>query len=83
MKVLRKNDEFRRMPERGVADQKAIQSLISMGWNYSPKKAMKDFYKVEEKVKVRSEETSEPTVKAKTTAQERRSEEKKKITTKR
>ena len=58
MKVLRKNDEFRRMPEKGVADAKAIQSLISMGWNYSPKQAMKDYFKTAEKPapKVKEEE---------------------------
>jgi len=82
MKVLRKNDEFRRMPEKGVADQKAINMLLGMGWNYSPKKAMKDFYKVEEKVKVKPETSSEPSVKAKTIAKERRAEEQKKITKK-
>lgn len=78
MKVLKKNDEFRRMPERGVADQQAIKSLISMGWNYSPKKAMKDLYKAEDKVKIKSDEKTEAPAKVKTTAKERRSDEKKK-----
>ena len=61
MKVLRKNDDFKRMPERSVADRKAIDSFISMGWNYSPKRVMKDFYKDSDKPepKVKEEVVSE------------------------
>ena len=84
MKVLRKNDEFRRMPEKGVADAKAIQSLINMGWNYSPKQAMKDFNsgEVVKKKEVVEEVVSETETKVKTTAKERRAGDHKKISTK-
>ena len=86
MKVLRKNDEFRRMPEKGVVDAKAIQSLINMGWNYSPKKAMKDFTRGEvvkkKEVVEEVKNTVETVAKAKTTAKERRAGEQKKLTTK-
>lgn len=65
MKVLRKNDDFRRMPEKGVADAKAIQSLISMGWNYCAKQVMKDFFKTTDK--------PEPKVKEEVAVKEKKS----------
>jgi hypothetical protein len=55
MKILRKNDVFRKMPEKDVKDSLAIDSLINQGWNYSSKKAYKDSIKDIEPVKKNTE----------------------------
>lgn len=49
MKILRKKDDFKKMPDKSIEDVLKINSLIKDGWNYCPKKVYKDFYKVEEK----------------------------------
>lgn len=42
MKILRKNDEFRKMPERDITDVLAIKNLINQGWNYCAKSIYKE-----------------------------------------
>lgn len=58
MKILRKKDEFKKMPDKSVEDILAINAYIRQGWNYCPKKVYKDFYKTEEPVKPPKEETT-------------------------
>lgn len=56
MKILRKRDDFKKMPDRSVEDVLAINALIRQGWNYCPKKEYKDFYKTDEPVRPVREE---------------------------
>lgn len=49
MKILRKGDEFRKMPERSIEEVLIIKNLIYLGWNYCAKQVYKDFYKTVEK----------------------------------
>jgi len=68
MKILRRNDEFRKMPERSVKDAKIIDNLIGQGWNYSPKKAWKDSIKEIVSIKeIASDEKVDKVVKDKKT----------------
>jgi len=48
MKILRKKDEFKKMPDKTIEDVLSINKLINSGWNYCPKKEYKDFYRVVE-----------------------------------
>lgn len=61
MKILRRNDDFRKMPEKSFEDVLAVKSLINQGWNYCAKQVYKDFYKVEKKVVETVESGTEPT----------------------
>jgi hypothetical protein len=65
MKILRKNDDFKKMPDKTIDDALAINSLIRQGWNYCPRKVYKDFYRTEEPVK--TEKPVKNTEKKKTT----------------
>lgn len=47
MKILRKKDEFKKMPDKSVDDVLNINRLIKDGWKYCPKKEYKEFFKVE------------------------------------
>jgi len=49
MKILRKNDDFKKMPERNANDYVAIKSFLNAGWNYCSKQTYKSFNRVEEK----------------------------------
>lgn len=43
MKILRKNDDFKKMPERNMDDVLVINNLVKQGWNYCCKKTYKEF----------------------------------------
>lgn len=43
MKILRKGDEFRKLPEITIQDVLIIKKLINQGWSYSSKKEFKEF----------------------------------------
>jgi len=45
MKILRKDDNFKKMADKTMSDIKKINQMIEDGWNYSPKKDYKEFYK--------------------------------------
>jgi len=49
MKILRKNDEFRKMKDKSIQDVLAIRNLINQEWNYCSKQVYKDFFRKEEK----------------------------------
>lgn len=49
MKILRKNDEFRKMNDKSIHDILVIQNLINQGWNYCSKQSYKDFFGKKEK----------------------------------
>ncbi len=48
MKILRKNDEFKKMPDKSIGDVLRIKNLINNGWNYCSKRVYKDFFKTSE-----------------------------------
>lgn len=50
MKILRKNDDFKKMPDKSIDDILKINSFLKDGWNYCPRQVYKDFYKTEEKI---------------------------------
>jgi hypothetical protein len=43
MKILRKNDDFKKMPERNMDDVLVINNLLKLGWDYCSKKIYKEF----------------------------------------
>lgn len=45
MKILRKKDDFKKMPDKSVDDILVINKLIKDGWKYCSRKEYKDFYK--------------------------------------
>ena len=45
MKILRKGDEFKKMPDGSMVDISKIDVLISQGWNYCAKKDFKEFFR--------------------------------------
>ena len=49
MKILRKNDEFKKMPDRNVQEILAINKYLSQGWKYCQKQVYKDFFNMEVK----------------------------------
>lgn len=51
MKILRRNDDFKKMPERNMDDVLVINNLIKQGWNYCSKSAYRDFFKANEDLK--------------------------------
>lgn len=55
MKILRKGDEFRKMPEKSVDEALVIKSLINQGWNYCSRQTYKDFFNVKKTEKKESE----------------------------
>jgi len=48
MKILRRNDEFKKAPDKSVQDILTINAFIRNGWKHCSKKEYKDYYKVEE-----------------------------------
>lgn len=42
MKILKKNNDFKKVPDKSVGDILLIQNLISQGWNYCPKQVYKE-----------------------------------------
>lgn len=59
MKILRKNDEFRKMPEKSLEDVLTIRNLLSQGWNYCAKEVYKEFVNGK-KTKEKTDNTDEP-----------------------
>ena len=47
MKILRKNDEFKKMPDSCMDDILKIDVLIEQGWNYCAKSIYKEYFKVQ------------------------------------
>jgi hypothetical protein len=48
MKILRKNNDFKKVPDKSVGDILLIQNLINQGWNYCPKQVYKEYVKGDE-----------------------------------
>ena len=74
MKILKRGDEFRKVSEDNMQQIKAVNNLISQGWNYCSKKVYKDFNRIE---KPTEKVEKLDILKTKTTAKERRTEQKK------
>jgi len=51
MKILRKGDDFKKMPEGNVQELLLIRRLLGEGWKYCSRAEYKDFYKVEKQTK--------------------------------
>lgn len=51
MKILRKGDEFKKMPEKSVDEALVIRGLINQGWKYCSRQEYKDFFKKDTEVK--------------------------------
>lgn len=49
MKILRKNDDFKKMSSRSFEDLKVIDSFVNQGWSFCPKQVYKEYYKTAEK----------------------------------
>ena len=60
MKILRKNDDFRKLPEKSVEDVLTIRNLLSQGWNYCAKEVYKEFVNGK-KAKEKNNKVDEPT----------------------
>lgn len=45
MKIIRKQDEFKKLPDKTIEDYDVINAFIKQGWNFSSKKNYKNFYK--------------------------------------
>jgi hypothetical protein len=45
MKILRKNNDFKKVKDKSVEDILAIKNLINQGWVYCPKQIYKDLYR--------------------------------------
>jgi len=59
MKILRKNDEFKKMPDKTIGDVLKINSFVRQGWDYCSRQAYKDFFKVESKKEIEKPEIKE------------------------
>lgn len=49
MKILRKGDDFKKMPEKNIKDYLAVKSMLNAGWNYCSKAEYKKTFVTEEK----------------------------------
>lgn len=58
MKILRKNDEFKKMSDSNMIDMLKIDNLVEQGWTYCAKKDYKDFFRTK-KVEVVQTENSD------------------------
>lgn len=58
MKILRKNDEFKKMSDSNMIDMLKIDNLVEQGWKYCTKKDYKDFFRTK-KVEVVQTENSD------------------------
>ena len=67
MKILRKNNDFRKMPDSTINDVVAIKALVDYGWKHCSRKEYKEFFgknkeqaKPEEEKKDESSSLEEP-----------------------
>jgi pyruvate/oxaloacetate carboxyltransferase len=44
MKILRKQNEFKKMPHKSIEDVLTINALTRQGWKYCSRKEYKDYY---------------------------------------
>ena len=49
MKILRKNDDFKKVSEKTSSDRMLVNNLLNQGWTYCAKRTYKDFGKTEDK----------------------------------
>lgn len=79
MKILRKNDEFRKMPERDINDVLVIKNLINQGWNYCAKSIYKEEVGIQtsaQKAKVKEDKIAQKALEKLEKAKEKNSEKK-------
>lgn len=65
MKILRKNEKFRKMPERNMSDIKAINDLLKLGWEYCSKSIYKEHIGVTKNEKVEEDSSNKKVTKEK------------------
>ena len=63
MKIIKKKEVFKKMPDSSLKDIKAIDEMINMGWSFCSKKEYKSFNNIKEVKEVKEVETSEKEVK--------------------
>jgi hypothetical protein len=51
MKILRKGDDFRKMPEKSVQDVLIVKNLLNQGWKYCSKQEYRDAQGFEKTIK--------------------------------
>lgn len=79
MKILRRNDEFRKMPERDITDVLAIKNLINQGWNYCAKSIYKEQVGIQtsaQKAKIKEDKTAQKALEKLEKAREKKSDKK-------
>lgn len=45
MKILRKNNDFKKVNDKSIDDILIIKNFINQGWEYCSRQAYKDFFK--------------------------------------
>ena len=51
MKILRKGDDFKKMPEKSVQDVLVVKNLLNQGWKYCSRQEYRDAKGIEKPVK--------------------------------
>lgn len=59
MKILRKGDEFRKMPEKSLSEALVIKSMINQGWNYCSRQTYKEFFNVKKESEAKETKAKE------------------------
>ena len=65
MKILRKKDTFKKVPDNNINDVVTIKSYIDQGWKYCSKKEYKDFFKSEVSDKIEENKVEKSEIKEK------------------
>ena len=65
MKILRKGDDFKKMPESNLQELLLVKRLLNEGWQYCSKQSYKDFHEVGKKSKSEEDESSKSKKKVK------------------
>lgn len=60
MKILRLNNNFKKVPDNNINDAVTIKSLIEQGWKYCSRKEYKDFFGVKNEVNTDNVKVEEP-----------------------
>lgn len=68
MKILRKNNNFKKVPDSNIVDVVAIKGFIEQGWKFCSRKEYKDFFCTSKEPKteeIKTEEIIQPEKKKK------------------
>lgn len=82
MKILRRGDEFRKMPEKDINDVLVIKNLLNQGWNYCAKSIYKEAVGIQtstQKAKEKEDKTAKKALEKLERAKEKEKKSEKKI----